>query len=274
MKKLLFIVICLFALSASALMSADTKPKESAEDVKRVKKAKELLSKAIDNIGGLNKIREVKTMYVEGVRDVVDPNRKIKEPFRLWWIAPNFYYAEFDYMKPCKSGYDGKDAWAINPYMAGSNLPAKITLEELKFLPDIMQILMPEIIRYEDNKMTLRYDDEHELKDGKDYSKVRVTKADNSQEDYYFNPATKYLYKRQRDDFNYMNQRIDLEIFYREWQAINGVQIPKYAERFENGTQITNYYINKIEINIPIDISKCAMPKDTTKGTPEGAGKN
>lgn len=272
MKKTLFIVICLFALSASALMSADTKPKESAEDAKRVKKAKELLSKAIENVGGLNKINEVKTLYIEGVRDVVDPNRGIKEPFRLWWIAPNFFYAEFDYLKQCKSGYDGQDAWAINPYMSDSYLPAKLNLEDLKFVPELMQILMPEIMRYEANKMTIRYEDEHELKDGKDYSKVRVTNADNSQEDYYFNPTSKLLHKRQRDDFNYMNQRVDLEIFYRDWQTINGVQIPKYAERFENGVQITNYYINKVEMNIPIDLKKCAMPKDTTK-TKEGTGK-
>ncbi|MEI6090221.1 MAG: hypothetical protein WCR42_07205 [bacterium] len=273
MKKLLFIVICLFALSASALMSADTKTKESAEDAKRVKKAKELLSKAIENVGGLNKINEVKTMYIEGVRDVVDPSRGIKEPFKLWWIAPDKFYAEFAYYKPVSGGYDGVDAWAINPYMSGSTAAAKLTFKDLTYYPEIMQILMPEIIRYEENKMTLRYEDDHELKDGKDYSKIRVTNADNSQEDYYFNPTTKFLYKRQRDDFNYMNKRIDLEIFYKEWQLVNGVQIPKYAERFEDGVQITNYYINKVEINIPIDIKKFAMPKDTTTKKPAPAGK-
>jgi hypothetical protein len=273
MKKLLFIVMCLFALSISAVMSADTKPKESAEDAKRVKKAKELLSKVIENAGGLKNVNEVKTMYIEGVRDVVDPNRGIKEVFRMWWMAPDLYYAEFDYLKPCKNGYDGKDAWAINPYMSGSNLPAKINHEDLKFYPEIMQIIMPEILRYENNKMTLRYEDEHELKDGKDYSKIRVTNADNSQEDFYFNPTTNFLYKRQRDDFNYMNQRIDLEIFYKTWQVVNGVQIPKYVERFENGVQITNYYINKVEVNIPIDVKKFAMPKDTTSLKPEDAGK-
>lgn len=265
MKKLLFIVICVFALSISALMSADTKPKDNAEDSKRVKKAKELLSKAIENAGGINKISDVKTMYIEGVRDVVDPNRGIKETFRFWWTAPDKFYAEFDYLKPVKSGYDGKTAWSINPYMTNSNEPAVIDHKFQKFYPEIMQILMPEIIRYEENNMVVRYEDEHELKDGKDYSKIRVTNADKSQEDYYFNPITKLLYKRQRDDINYMEHRIDLEIFYKDWQVINGVQIPKYAERYENGELTVNYYINKVEINIPIDADKFVMPVDTTK---------
>ena len=132
---------------------------------------------------------------------------------------------------------------------------------------------MPEIIRYEENKMGVRYEDEYELKDGKDYSKIRVTKADLSQEDFYFNPATKFLFKRQRDDFNFMGKRIDLEMFYKEWQLINGVQIPKYVERFENGEQIANYYINKVEINVPIDVKKFAMPVDTTAKKPAEAGK-
>jgi len=274
MKKLLFIVVCVFALSISAAMSADTKPKETAEDAKRVKQAKELLSKAIENAGGKNKISEIKTMYIEGVRDVVDPNRGIKEPFRMWWIAPNLFYAEFDYRKPVRNGFDGKTAWAINPYMSGSSLPAVIAYKDLSFYPEIMQILQPEIIRYQENNMAVRYEDEHELKDGKDYAKIRVTKADNTQEDFYFNPTTKVLYKRQRDDFNYMNQRIDLEIFYKEWQSINGVQIPKYVERLENGVKITNYYINKVEINIPIDVKRCSVPVvDTTSTKTEGAGK-
>lgn len=267
MKKLLFIAICVFALSANAVMSQDTKAKDAAEDSKRVKKAKELLSKVIENAGGLNKLREVKSMYVEGVRDVVDPARGIKEPFRFWWVAPDLFYAEYDYQKPVKGGYDGKISWAINPYMSGSPDPAVIQRSDQKFYPEIIKILLPEVIRYEDNKIALRYEDEHELKDGKDYAKVRITKADNSQEDYYFNPTTKMLYKRQLDDINYMERRVDLEVIFKDWQSIDGVQMPKFVQRYENGELMTNYYFNKIELNIPIDKSKFSMPvvKDTTK---------
>lgn len=260
MKKMLFAVICIFALSLNYTFAQDAKAKESVEESKRVKKAKELLSKVIENAGGLKNINQVKTLYVEGMRDVVDPARNIKEVFRLWWKAPDIYYAEFDYQKPVRNGFDGTTAWAINPYMAGSNQPAIIDKSNLKFLPEIMQILMPEIIRYEENKITVRYEDEHELKDGKDYAKIRVTYPNNSQEDYYFNPATKFLFKRQRDDINYMEQRVDLEIFYKEWLNINGVQIPKLASRVENGQTMIDYYFNKIEVNVPIDDSRFAIP--------------
>jgi outer membrane lipoprotein-sorting protein len=237
-------------------MQAEAKDKK--EEVK-VKKAKIIVDKMLSNNGGSSKINSIKSYKIDGIRSVISGGKEVKEKFTVWWEAPNKFYAEFHYAQKVTSGFDGKTAWAFNPYM-GSKQAVIIDREQQLFIQELQAVLHPKINDYKKSNLKIKFDDNYELADGKDYNRVRSTNADNSQEDFYFDMVSSQLYKHSFDTKDFDNNRVAVELLFKEWQKINGINLPKFVVRKENGFDKKGYELNDVQLNIPIDKSKFAYP--------------
>jgi len=263
-----FFAVMLLAFFATININAQENVKDDKEESKKIKMAKTMLDSYAEKTGGRSNYEKIETLHVIGKRDVVDPSRNIKEDFEFWWKAPNLFYAVFKYPTgKVISAYDGTTAWGHNPYM-GYDFPIKVRLEDLVFVKNALEQLIPIVIDYDKSKLKVKFEDEFELKNGKDYNKVRLTFADNRQQDIYLGKEDNMLYKIERRDIDYMNQNIDFDLLFEEWQVINDIKFPKLVKELNDGKAMIDYYYNTIEVNVPVDVTKWAFPtpeKDTTE---------
>lgn len=264
MKKSIVYSLLILIVGFSLIANAEDKKPNKKEENKKEKQARVIIDKMLDNIGGVQALKEVKSMHITGENNIVDPSRGFTEKYAVWWKAPDLFYAEFYYAKLVKSAYDGKTAWAVNPYM-GAEIPIVISRKDQIFIKTIMNIVMPKVYNYKANELKVRFEDDYELKNGKDYNKIKVTNIDKSQEDFYFDVTTNLLYKREFDELKGEDARVSIELFYENWQKVNGIDIPKLVIRKENGIEMIRYNFDMVELNTKIDVSKFAYPsKDTT----------
>lgn len=261
-KNLYLMLLLLFAFTMLA-QSQDAND-EAKNEKKRVKMAKEMLAKAETVAGGLSKIRNIENIHVKGVRHVVDPNRKMTCDFELWVsFIDSSYYSYQSYGNGYMifiSAYNGENAWLQNPnYNNNQPKPTKKIFE--KTVPEMLKFLKPEAFDYSNNNLSVKFEDKFELKNGNEYNKIRVTYPDNSQEDFYFDINSSELYKRQGSAIDHWEKRVDEELFFDEWQNVDGLMFPKLGRQVQNGEEMKIYHFNEIEINVTIPEGFFDMPQ-------------
>lgn len=220
----------------------------------------EIIQKNIAARGGAEKWAKVKTFTMEGIYvSFSDP-----ESFKIWRQRPDLY--RFDSKRIGQvviHGYDGQQAWWINPLMGPPHdkpqpIPSegnldKVTLRERFFEPVFWN--------YREKSHHVELEDKEEL-DGKDSYKLKVTLADSTVEFWYID-AESFLENGMTGvtyDFGLKN---DLEMFFSNYDDVQGLKFPFLIES-EYGQRYRSYEIGKIEINTEIASSVFVMPDSAT----------
>ena len=240
MRRSFLIAACLGLLSFS--VSAQT--------------ADEIIAKYIQKIGGMEKMQAIKTTRSTakfigggGFEAVIVSESK----------RPNLVRQEFSLQGLSQIlAYDGKNGWKIDPF-AGKKDAESLGEEELKQIVEDSDFDGP-LVNYaaKGNKVEFVGKEEYE---GSDVFKLKVTLA-NGTVKYYFLDTDYYVpIKIETKQIN-RGTEFEFETVLGDYKEVGGVYFPFSAESGPKGSQDkSSVNIEKIEINLPLDDSRFAMPK-------------
>jgi outer membrane lipoprotein-sorting protein len=217
--------------------------------------AAELVAQNIQAKGGLEKIKAVQTLRLSGRSTVNGRNADISvERKRRDMVRENFTRQRLTRVR----AYDGKVAWQIQPFR-GDKEPQLMGEDEARALLDDADIDGP-LLDYEAKGNRVEYLG-HDLVDGDDAYKLKVTLRNGDIIYYYLDPDTYLEVRRERQEFIRGNLRETQEDLGSYKQA-GGVYYASSLEITTKGERSGHARIDiyKIEVNVPIDDAEFEMP--------------
>ena len=185
------------------------------------------------------------------------------QPFKLWRQRPDLY--RFDSIRINKvviHGYDGQNAWWINPLMGpphskpriipSQNNLDKVTLRERLFEPVFWNYVE------KSHQVVL---EGKELFDDKDCYKLKVTLADSTIEFWYID-AESFLEVGMTGETYDFGIKNNLEAFFSDYRDVDGFKFPFLIES-EYGQRYRSTEVETIKINTDIEPSVFAIPDST-----------
>jgi hypothetical protein len=170
MKKTILLLAFVFAGAASFAQTAD-----------------EIINKYADAIGGREKLKAVKNIYMEGTIDANGQTITIKD----WMILKTAMRSEVNVMGMTGYGIITKDSgWNFNP-MTGQKTAEPMTAGEVKDAQPNLNSLDP-LIDYKALGYKVAYKGKDDV-DGSDAYKIELTISDSNVDTYFIDPATYYV---------------------------------------------------------------------------------
>ena len=132
----------------------------------------EILAKNYESRGGLEKLKAIKTMKING--KMVMPAQNMEFPMTIWFKKPNKMRTEATFMeKRIVTAFDGKKAWMIKPMM-GSADPEELSEERSKLLTRQLDSMNP-LVDYKEKGHKLEYMGKEDM-EGTEVYKLKMTK--------------------------------------------------------------------------------------------------
>lgn len=218
--------------------------------------ADEIVSKYVQKIGGMEKLRAIKSMRSTGKFNggggfeavVVNENKRpnmVREEFALQGLS-------------AVNAYDGKNGWKINPFQ-GKKDSETLGEEELKQVVEDSDFDGP-LVNYaaKGNKVEFVGKEEYE---GSDVFKLKVTLA-NGTVKYYFLDTDYYVpIKIETKQIN-RGSEYEFETVLGDYKEAGGIYFPFSVESGLKGSQNrSSITFEKIEINPAVADSRFVMPK-------------
>jgi len=217
--------------------------------------AEELVSKNIQAKGGIDKIKAVNTVamngkiYVQGITAEISQEQK-----RPNMLGQNFTVQGMTQVQ----AYDGTTAWQIQPFN-GRKDPELMGEDEARGLIEQADIDGP-LVDYASKGNKVEYLG-HDTVDGDDAYKLKVTLKNGDIIYYYLDPDTYLEVKTEKQEFIRGNVR-ETEQELGSYKQVAGVYYPYSLEGGTKGNPGDHVRItmDKIEVNVPIDDSLFKMP--------------
>jgi len=214
----------------------------------------DILQKHYDAIGGLDKLKAVKSLKVSGKMNM----QGIEAPFTVYMKRPGKARMEFTFQGMTGvQATNGTDAWQVMPFM-GKNEPEPMTPDDAKDVKEQADFDGP-LVDWKDkgNQIELMGDADAE---GTPCYKLKVTKK-NGDVQYVF--IDKDYYLEIRDEGTRKMQGTEVETFtnYGDFKEVDGMMMPHVIEGGVKGTQMKQTLtFDKIEPNVEIDDTIFDMP--------------
>lgn len=248
MCRVVFAMACVLFVSAYA--SAQT--------------ADEIINKYVQKIGGLEKLEAVKTMRTTakfmgggGFEAVI-----VGESKRPNFVRQDFLLQGFAAI----NAYDGKTGWKINPF-GGKKDPEALSEEELKQIIEDSDFDGP-LMNYAAKGNKIEFVGKEEF-EGDDVYKLKVTLANGTVKHYYMDTEY-YVPLKVETRQTVRGTEFESETIFGDYKEVGGIY---YAFSTESGpkgsSNRSTVTIQKIEVNIPIDDSRFAMPKMPAANQPK-----
>jgi hypothetical protein len=219
----------------------------------------EIIAKNIQARGGLDKIKAVKTIRITGkidqggfragfVQENLRPN-KVREEFLIQGMAQI-------------QAFDGKSGWQISPFQ-GRRDPDLLSEDDRKSLVEDSDI-DGQLVDYKnkDHRAELIGHDDVE---GTDCYKIKLTLS-NGDVRYYYIDADSFLELKIENERTIRGAVQYSEIYYGDYEQVNGIYYPFAYEAGEKGSQFrVRYTVDKIDVNVPVAEDKFTMPKGAAK---------
>jgi len=216
--------------------------------------AEELVNKNIEAKGGIEKIKAIKSMHMTGKlkgggftgatgQDNVRPNL-VRETLSLQGMTS-------------VQAYDGAHGWQIQPF-GGHKDPELMGEDELRDLLFDADFDGP-LVDYKEKGNTVEYLG-HDVVDGDDALRLKVTQKDGDIIYYYLDPDT-YLEIRKEIQESIRGSVRETVIDLGSYKPVAGVMFPfsiSQGAKSNPGEQTTT--IEKLEVNIPIEAGEFALP--------------
>lgn len=226
--------------------------------------ADELVNKNIEAKGGLEKIKAIKTLRTTGkvlgggitataTQENSRPNL-VRETFSLQGMT-------------AVQAYDGSAAWQIQPF-GGRKDPEFMGEDDIKDLLIDSDFDGP-LVDYKEKGNTVEYLG-HDVVDGDDALRLKVTLKDGDIIYYYLDPDTYLEIRKETREFVRGAVR-ETASNIGSYKAVAGVMFPfSIASGPKNDpTSWQTFTVEKVDVNVPLDGSEFAVPaslkKDATK---------
>ena len=223
--------------------------------------AEELISKNIQARGGLEKIKAIQSMRMTGTMRLGDEKMpttlELKRPAKSRW--------EFTLEgQTAIQAYDGKTAWAIMPF-EGQTEPRIMTDQEAKDVEMQADIDGP-FVDPAAKGITIELVGKETIEGGIETWKLRVSRKTGETREIYLDAKTylQVLAVTRRTGGGEGPTEIRSRIS--DYRNVGGVMLPhSFVASAEGISQTQALEFSKIEVNVPIDDSRFAMPKARTE---------
>jgi hypothetical protein len=223
--------------------------------------ADELVSKNIQARGGMDKINAIKTVRMTGVSLGSDgtPATFIIENER-----PDLYRLSFTLAgMTAVLAYDGSAGWQIMPF-GGKKDPQLMGEDDLRDLLTEPDFEGP-LVNYKAKGSTVEYLGK-DLVDGDDTLRLKVTQKNGDIVYCYLDPDT-YIEVRREVRMFIRGSEKEKDIDFGSYKPVAGVMFPfsMTESHKDNPNDSTTASIDKIEVNVPLEMSEFAMPASLKK---------
>jgi len=214
----------------------------------------EIIAKNVQAHGGMEKMKAVQTVRITGKLNAggiragfLQENKrpdKVREEQIIQGLA-------------AIQAYDGKIGWQVNPF-GGRRDPELMSQDDIKGLTIDADIDGP-LVDYKEKGNTVEYLG-HDVVDGDDALRLKVTQKDGDIMYYYLDPDT-YLEIRKEIQESIRGSVRETVIDLGSYKPVAGVMFPfsiSQGAKSNPGEQTTT--IEKLEVNIPIDPGEFAVP--------------
>lgn len=211
----------------------------------------EIVNKHIAAMGGENKLKEMKTMYTEGIMEM----RGMEIPLKLWVVNDKAVRMEFEVMGSNNIQVVTRTSgWMQMPFQSPE--PKKMDSGMVRMMQSRLD-LAGELFDYKSKgkKVTL---EGKETIDGVEAYKLKVTSADGAVVILFIDATTYYLDKIQ-NHVKAQGQELDITTTLTDYKKTdNGFVYPASTTQEPIGTKIS---LTKVEMNKPVEDSLFEMPK-------------
>lgn len=217
--------------------------------------ADEIVNKHLTAIGGKDKINSVKSLYMEGVMEVMGN----EAPITISLVNGKGYKSEVEFNgQKIVQAYNDKNGWMINPMM-GSSDPQPIPEEQYKMSKE--QIYVGGALLDYASKGTKVELQGKEKVGAVDAFKLKVTTSDNGESTYYVDPTTYYILKVSRQ-MEMGGQQGQVDVAFSDYKKTDAGYVMPYTLETTMPQGFTlNAKIQKVEVNKEIDLKTFEMPK-------------
>ena len=228
----------------------------------------EIIARNIQAHGGIDKLKSVQTLRTTGKYIA---GRGLRVAFVEENKRPNKIREEDIVQGTAQvEAYDGKTGWQISPFQ-GRKDPQLLSEDDLKPLIEDADV-DGQLVDYKQKGHKAELVG-HDAVEGTDCYKIKLTLKNGTVRYYYLDTDSNLELKIE-------TQRMirgaiqESEVYFGDYEQVNGMYFPFAFEAAEKGSpNRTPYTVEKVEINVPLDDSRFAMPAAPAKAAAKsGAG--
>ena len=216
----------------------------------------EIVNKHIQALGGLEKLKAVKTIRFSGKMQL---GQGLEAPAVLEKKRPNNLRMEFTIQGlTAVQAYDGKTGWSLMPF-GGKKDPEPMGEDELKAFTEEADFDGP-LVDYKEkgNKVELVG---KEPVEGTDAYKLKVTLKD-GEVDYVYLDTDSYLQLRQESKRTVRGTERESEVNLGDYKEVEGLVLPfSYEMGMKGVPQKQKITIDKVELNPAVEDARFKMPE-------------
>jgi len=240
------IIVVLLSVAGNAV-SAGEKASPAA------RKADEIIAKHVEAIGGLEKVRAIKTLRAEGRLE----QQGIELPFTLWMKRPNRSRMDVDLkFGMIVQSYNGKEAWWVNPLL-GITEPSAMPEEFAGPMRRWTDFEGP-LVDYKAKGHRAEYVGE-EKSDSLTVHKIKLTLADGEVWHMYIDAHTNLEVKRVFPQ-TYGGETKKMTTWFRGYTTVDGVKIFRVVQGDGPDGNPFTMTLDTFEANVQIDDARFEKP--------------
>jgi outer membrane lipoprotein-sorting protein len=243
-RALVFVVLLSLAANVG---SAGEKPSSNAQ------KADDIIKKHVQAIGGLEKIKAIKTLRIGGHLE----QQGVELPITISLKRPNRSRMQVDLIgRMIVQGYDGKTAWWVNPLL-GIFEPTEMPEEFAAPMRRWTDFEGP-LVDYDKKGHIAEYEGEKATDSGT-LHKIKLTLSDGDVWHVYIDPKT-YLEVKRIFPQTYGGETKQMTTWFRDYATVDGVRIFRIIQG--DGVDGTPYTLtfDAFEANVKIDDMQFEKP--------------
>ncbi|MEM9888169.1 MAG: hypothetical protein AAF849_19910 [Bacteroidota bacterium] len=236
--KRLFSILCVVFLSVAAIQAQDVT-------------VDEIIDNYLENIGGVEAWKEVKSMKMTGVVNQMG----MELPSEVISMEPNLtkITVEVQGMTMIPQAYDGENGWMINPFAGGTDatkMPEEAAEEMAK------QPFQDEFIDYKEKGSTVVLSDEVKEIDGTETYEVKLVNKHGDEKFYYFDTENFVPIMQKQTISTGPMKGSTIETYVSDYKEVGDLMIAHSME--VKGAQGFVMTMEKIEVN-PEDVTKASF---------------
>jgi hypothetical protein len=216
----------------------------------------EIITKNIQALGGLEKIRAVKSIRMTG-KMTLGPG--IEAPIVLEVKRPKAMRLDITVQGMVGSqAYDGTKGWSLMPF-AGSTVPQQMAADEMKMAEEQANMEGP-LVDYKAKGNTVELQGKEKV-EGSDAFKLKVTLKNGDVRTLYID-AEHFLQIKTEAKHTIRGTEVDSDTSFGDYKEVGGMMFPHAIDSGQKGSpQRQKLAIEKIELNVPIDDVRFRMPE-------------
>lgn len=227
--------------------------------------ADELIAKHLKAVGGVEKLKSVRSMRATGTVQVMG----MEMPFTTVQKRPHKMRIDSSMMGSAfVQAFDGENGWMINP-MTGSPDPQDMpeTAEKLFRLEADMDGLL---VDYADKGFTVEYVGEDEV-EGTPVYHLKLDTHNDVEFDMYFDTEYFLLIKQVRT-FTVDESTVSQENYFGNFEEVDGIVMPFSIEQRQGGQTQTQIMIEKVELGVDVADEQFVKPAAAEKSESSSGG--